>query len=171
MTPARFPREGHCKIYLETMAAIAPAHRCLVVFMALPPRTLTLCDLACSTVSSPSNVTFSEFSSPFSTAHTFGSPTNLPPPKLTDKNQPPGAAETLLRRRKFPEPTAELAAEWEANDIFRARESRDMRPFSGKQIELEDTRSESESHCMEAGNGAFHFALIAGHSRLPTSSS
>ena len=84
-------------IYLETMAAIAPAHRCLVVLTALRPRTLRI---LCTSTRPSEVVSLSEPLSPFCTTYAFVSATSLPLGKLTDKKQPPAAAGTLVRRRR-----------------------------------------------------------------------
>lgn len=85
--------------YLETIAATAPAHRCLVVFMAPAPAPCVLTSSFFSTsfttsssTSFPSNAGSSDLPSPFCPKNPSESRTNLSPPltdKLTDKNWPP----------------------------------------------------------------------------------
>lgn len=97
------------KADLETMAAIAPAHKCLVVFIALPPLIPTCSVLVSSTTaSSEPSSPFCKPSSPFCTKHPLESRTTPSLFKLTDKNPPPA---TALSLNPYDEPDPETTAE------------------------------------------------------------
>nr|ACJ53926.1 unknown [Dimocarpus longan] len=120
---------------LENIAAIAPAHKCLVVFMAPRPRTLTLVFFftvaSITTLSASILVSSGGVLSSICSRHTF--PSFL---KLTDKNKPP-----VCTRFEEEETEQEMLIEDAFDEIKRIKEeetvgSRNKPPLT-KNLELE----------------------------------